>query len=587
MGWPDLALTRRMTLFLAMLLCAITLFAASSMGLSMAALSPQTINSPASVASWNPSVSCSATLVTIQNILGTAYPNQALAGSPYQTSRTTGGIPSKRALSPPCTITNIKGKTLSSLVEIDKLTLHNYFYETRDCSTTYNAINGGGSYSNGETLCDSTGNTYAVGTSSGYVHVEFDRDWMAAGHAGPSTAYDNNNTIAQVKLPCTISSPCSSTVSIDVQGFVYWDPEGHWELHPFTSWRFSSSATPLSASFTWSPTSPQVGQQVTFTASASGGTSPYTFSWTFGDGSSATGSIATHTYASSGTFTVNLTAQDSGSPQQTATSQQLVTVTSAPSPLTATFTYNPTSPVVGQTVTFAASASGGTTPYSFTWNLGDSSSGTGSSITHAYQSAGTFTVTLAVKDSSAPQQSATSQQSVTVNSPLPLSASFTFNPASPDAGQSVSFTGSASGGISPYSYSWNFGDGSTVTGQSASHAYSAAGTYTATLTIADSAGHTAQSSATLTVNTALSASFTYSPSNPLPLEAVTFSASASGGSQPYSYSWDFGDGSTGTGASVVHSYTLPGTYAVTLTVTDANGQIVATSQTVTVLTSLV
>jgi len=75
MGWRDLTLTRRVTLSLAILLCAITLFAASSMGLSMAAFSPQTINSPAGVASWNPNVSCSATLVTIQNILGTAYPN--------------------------------------------------------------------------------------------------------------------------------------------------------------------------------------------------------------------------------------------------------------------------------------------------------------------------------------------------------------------------------------------------------------------------------------------------------------------------------------------------------------------------------
>src|SRR6266705_922064 len=516
MRWRNLAPNQRMPLFLAILLCAVILFSASSMGLSMAALSPQTINSPASVASWNPNVSCSATLVTIQSILGTAYPNQALAGSPYQTSGTTGGIPSKRALSPPCTITTIKGETLSSLVEIDKLTLHNYFYETRDCSTKYNAINGGGPYPNGETFCDSTGNIYAVGTSSGFVHVEFDMDWMAADQAGPSTTYDNNNTIAQVKSPCTISSPCSSTVSIDVQGFVYWDPEGHWELHPLTSWRFSSSTTtPLTASFTWAPTSPQVGAQVTFTASANGGTSPYTYSWSFGDGSAGTGSSATHTYASPGTFTVNLTVRDSGSPQQTAISQQPVTVTSTPSPLTATFTYNPSSPVVDQTVTFTATASGGTTPYSFAWNLGDGSSGTGFSITHAYSSAGTFTVTLTIKDSSTPQQSTASQQSVTVTSPLPLSASFTLSPPSPDAGQSVSFTGSASGGTSPYSYSWSFGDGSTGTGQSASHTYSSAGTYTAILTVADSAGHAAESSEAITINAALSASFTYSPSNPL------------------------------------------------------------------------
>ncbi len=383
MGGRDLRLTRRAALFSAILLCAVILFSASSMGLSMAALSPQTINSPASVASWNPNVSCSATLVTIQSILGTAYPNQALAGSPYQTSGTTGGIPSKRALSPPCTITTIKGETLSSLVEIDKLTLHNYFYETRDCSASYNAINGGGPYPNGETFCDSTGNIYAVGTSSGFVHVEFDMDWMAADQAGPSTTYDNNNTIAQVKSPCTISSPCSSTVSIDVQGFVYWDPEGHWELHPLTSWRFSSSTTtPLTASFTWAPTSP--------------------------------GSSTMHTYSSAGTFTVILTVKDSSSPQQTATSQQSITVSNSPPVLTASFTYSPSTPQAGQQVTFTASASGGTSPYSFTWSFGDGSTGTGSSVTHIYSSAGAYTVTLTVKDSGSPQQTVTSQKTVTV-----------------------------------------------------------------------------------------------------------------------------------------------------------------------------
>ncbi|HYY90697.1 MAG TPA: alkaline phosphatase family protein, partial [Candidatus Dormibacteraeota bacterium] len=84
--------------------------------------------------------------------------------------------------------------------------------------------------------------------------------------------------------------------------------------------------TPLSASFTYSPTSPQAGQQVTFTASANSGTAPYSFSWNFGDGSSGTGSSAVHTYLAGGTYTVVLTVKDSSSSQQTATSQQSITV---------------------------------------------------------------------------------------------------------------------------------------------------------------------------------------------------------------------------------------------------------------------
>src|SRR5881275_1912263 len=355
------------------------------------------------------------------------------------------------------------------------------------------------------------------------------------------------------------------------------------------------SGTPpaLTASFTYSPSSPQAGQQVTFTASASGGTTPYTFSWSFGDGSTGTGSSVTHSYSSPGSFTVTLTVKDSSSPQQTATSQNTVTVSSAPLTLTTSFTYSPSSPELGQQVTFATTVSGGTSPYSYSWNFGDGATGTGSSVAHTYTSAGTFIVTLTVKDSGSPQQTVTSQKTVSVTSPPPpLSASFSYSPSSPQAGQQVSFSGSASGGTSSYSYSWNFGDGSTGTGSSVTHTYSSAGSYTVTLTVKDSSSpqQTVTSQKTVTVTSPpppLSASFTYSPSSPLPLLPVTFDASASGGTQPYSYSWDFGDGSTGSGQSVSHSYLLPGSYTVTLTVTDANGQSVTTSQTITVLTSLV
>src|SRR5436189_1801820 len=355
----------------------------------------------------------------------------------------------------------------------------------------------------------------------------------------------------------------------------------------------SSPPPGLTASFVYSPSSPQIGQQVTFTASVSGGTAPYTDSWSFGAGRTGTGPPATHSYSSPGSFTVRLSVKYGGRPQQTVTSQKAVTVTNPPPTLAASFSFSPSSPQTGQQVTFTATASGGTTPYTFSWSFGDGSTATGASVSHTYTTAGTFNVVLTVKDSSSPQQTASSQQSVSVSSPPPaLTASFTYNPSSPQVGQTVSFSRSASGGTSPYSYSWSFGDGSTGTGSSVTHTYASTGSFTVVLTVKDSGSpqQTVTSQKTVSVTSPpppLSASFTYSPSSPLPLLPVTFDARASGGTQPYSYSWDFGDGSTGSGQSVSHSYLLPGSYTVTLTVTDANGQSVTTSQTITVLTSLV
>lgn len=70
----------------------------------------------------------------------------------------------------------------------------------------------------------------------------------------------------------------------------------------------------------------------------------------------------------------------------------------------------------------------------------------------------------------------------------------------------MNFTGSAAGGVAPYSYSWNFGDGATSTVQNPTHTYSAAGNFSVILTVKDRNSSTASASVTVTV----SAGSTYS-----------------------------------------------------------------------------
>ena len=104
---------------------------------------------------------------------------------------------------------------------------------------------------------------------------------------------------------------------------------------------FFTASNSLQTSFTFTPTTPIVGQNVTFTGSASGGTPPYTLVWDFGDGTTGFGSTIRHAYTTQGSDTVTLTAKDSTG--LTGGSSQVVTVSGPPD---YTVSLNPTSLVV-------------------------------------------------------------------------------------------------------------------------------------------------------------------------------------------------------------------------------------------------
>lgn len=67
----------------------------------------------------------------------------------------------------------------------------------------------------------------------------------------------------------------------------------------------------LTVTISASPTTVGVNQTVSFTSSPSGGTPPYTFAWSFGDGGTAGTQNASHEYAHLGTYTASLRVQDS------------------------------------------------------------------------------------------------------------------------------------------------------------------------------------------------------------------------------------------------------------------------------------
>ena len=323
------------------------------------------------------------------------------------------------------------------------------------------------------------------------------------------------------------------------------------------------------------------------------------FNWSFGDGTTGTGMFATHTYASAGTYTVTLQAAG----QMMTASKSITVVVSGGTtnlPPVASLKCHGYTKYVDDfvnyvsTITFEAvcdatastDPEGATLSYGIDWGDGSarqtSSSG---NFSHSYKTRGiTVPITLSVSDGVNSTTKTIDFKTIEQTIPSPVAVlkctegvivadDFEHGVASYFYTTSCDASGSSDPEGRPLSYQLSWGDNVVETSTTGKfyHNYAVADDYNLTLLVSNGVN--------ATYETKLWTAHAYSSVNKPPVPCFDLTETSNGialsaacSSDPngdsLTYAWDFGDAYRDTGVSVQHSYFLPGTYVISLTVSD-------------------
>jgi hypothetical protein len=276
---------------------------------------------------------------------------------------------------------------------------------------------------------------------------------------------------------------------------------------------------------------------------ASGGTAPYSYSWSTGETVNAIANVAAGTYTS--------TITDGNG----CTIVKQIIITQPIAQLAATSTQTNLKCHNDNTGSATVTVSGGTAPYMYSWSNGAATAAINNIV------AGNYTCTITDANG------CTTSAAITITDPAAsLAITASQNNVLCYNVNSGSATVAVSGGVTPYTYSWSNG------GTTSSINNITAGTYVCTIT--DANGCSIVKSFTITQPAAALAAAT-SQTNILCYNGHNGSASVtvSGGTTPYNYAW-----SNGGTASVINNL-APGNY--TCTITDANGCVITEAFTIT------
>ena len=246
------------------------------------------------------------------------------------------------------------------------------------------------------------------------------------------------------------------------------------------------------------PYEAMIGDSIHFQGDGTGGKSPYTWSWTLGDGNISTEQNPIHTYTGTGVYNVHLTVHDNGSYSGDDATTAIIYGPDFGYYLivfTDDATYHP-----GETVNISGrlTNNGNGVPSSPVTIHIEDPLGTMISVVVLTNQTGFCTYEYLLG-----HQALAGRYNITANASVtgdPTASTFfevlsytvianAGGPYQAKTNRPIQFLGDATGGVLPYTWHWDFGDGNISTEQNPVYNYSHEGNYTVNLHVTDAYGN--------------------------------------------------------------------------------------------------
>ncbi len=289
------------------------------------------------------------------------------------------------------------------------------------------------------------------------------------------------------------------------------------------------------------------------------------YQWSFGDGGTSTQATPCHTYATTGYYTVTLSATDANGCSASLTDSAAIKVVSPPTAdLVADTTHTSCPPLA---VNFTNLSTGINNKATYKWDFGDGSTSAVKNPFHYYNTAGIFDVTLITTNEFGCSDTVVFKKYIDISGPK---GTATGTPTSGCNPLDVCFHAVT---INTQGYAWNFGDGTVVSNNidTVCYSYTRPGKFFPQVILSDGLGcSVAVSLGTITIGSP-GVKFVMSEDSVCSNGNIQFTDSSYSSIPIVSWAWNFGDPNSGTNnissqQNPSRFFSSPGIYPVNLTI---------------------